>query len=334
MPPQFSPAIDYPGGCYTWRYFGERRDPAVWCAKPGGEQIRSQAERGCAFWEGETGADAGLYLRGPGRSILIAVPAVVLFEAHKKEETMKKTSLSHWFGLCLAFVVSNAAAAVNNYAVMSLLGDRLTFIVSEKQVGSHLDLNDKEVVTVKDRSLDDFASRVADAAIEKARPSASVTMLRANDPALYALRNSWLDTEGGDVKTLASIVLKFVSSSSDAHLLLIAPYRAELELKSDRGYPFTGSKIAGLGFYSGVGNQASSGSYATKQVTPAFLGVFANFQLLLINLQTGAIEGHERVVVGDTFPADALSPTQKVEALRDLMQREIDRAVPAMLAVN
>ena len=72
---------------------------------------------------------------------------------------------------------------------MSLVGDRLTFIVSEKQLGSHLDLNQKEVVTVNDRSLDDFGSRVANAAIEKARPSASVTMLRANDPSLYALRN-------------------------------------------------------------------------------------------------------------------------------------------------
>jgi hypothetical protein len=45
------------GGCYTCRHFGERRDPAVWCAKPGGEHVRSQAERGCAFWEGEPGSD-------------------------------------------------------------------------------------------------------------------------------------------------------------------------------------------------------------------------------------------------------------------------------------
>jgi len=48
---------EHPGGCYTCRYFGERRDPAVWCAKPGGEHVRSQAERGCAFWERDPGAD-------------------------------------------------------------------------------------------------------------------------------------------------------------------------------------------------------------------------------------------------------------------------------------
>jgi len=40
------------------------------------------------------------------------------------------------------------------------------------------------------------------------------------------------------------------------------------------------------------------------------------------------------VVVGETFPADALSPTQKVEALRNLMKREIERAVPVMLPVD
>jgi hypothetical protein len=52
--------IEHPGGCYTSRYFGERRDPAVWCAKPGGEHVRSQADRGCAFWQREPGADDAL----------------------------------------------------------------------------------------------------------------------------------------------------------------------------------------------------------------------------------------------------------------------------------
>jgi hypothetical protein len=55
--PWFSEAADRPAGCYVCRYFGERRDPAVWCAKPGGEHVRSQAKRGSAFWEREPGAN-------------------------------------------------------------------------------------------------------------------------------------------------------------------------------------------------------------------------------------------------------------------------------------
>jgi hypothetical protein len=31
MPPQFSPAVDCPGGCYACRHFGERVDVAVRC---------------------------------------------------------------------------------------------------------------------------------------------------------------------------------------------------------------------------------------------------------------------------------------------------------------
>src|SRR5213595_782473 len=53
----FNPGAEHPGGCFTCRYFGERVDVAVWCGMPGHGHVRSQAERGCAFWERELGAD-------------------------------------------------------------------------------------------------------------------------------------------------------------------------------------------------------------------------------------------------------------------------------------
>jgi hypothetical protein len=56
-PTTFNPTIEHPGGCFTCAYFGHRVDVAVWCARPGGEHVRSQAERGCAFWEREPGSD-------------------------------------------------------------------------------------------------------------------------------------------------------------------------------------------------------------------------------------------------------------------------------------
>ena len=53
----FNPHAEHPGGCFTCRYFGHRVDVAVWCGKPGCGHVRSQADRGCAFWEREPGAD-------------------------------------------------------------------------------------------------------------------------------------------------------------------------------------------------------------------------------------------------------------------------------------
>jgi hypothetical protein len=57
QPATFNPAAERPAGCFTCRYFGHRVDVAVWCCKPGCGHVRSQADRGCAFWEREPGAD-------------------------------------------------------------------------------------------------------------------------------------------------------------------------------------------------------------------------------------------------------------------------------------
>ena len=54
---QFKAFADHPGGCYTCRWFGERVDVAVWCAHPGGQHLRSQGDRGCAFWQRQPGSD-------------------------------------------------------------------------------------------------------------------------------------------------------------------------------------------------------------------------------------------------------------------------------------
>jgi hypothetical protein len=65
-PTTFNPHTDHPGGCFSCRYFGHRVDVAVWCGKPGRGHVRSQADRGCAFWMREPGADDEL--PNPGSS--------------------------------------------------------------------------------------------------------------------------------------------------------------------------------------------------------------------------------------------------------------------------
>lgn len=70
------------------------------------------------------------------------------------------------------------------------------------------------------------------------------------------------------------------------------------------------------------------------------LSFFANFQLVLINLQTNAIEAYEMVAAGttraasraaDKNPWNAISAEQKIEVLQSLIKRESERALPRML---
>src|SRR5580765_8043719 len=161
---------------------------------------------------------------------------------------------SSWSGglglLCLVCAAwAGTAIADERYLILSLIGDRITVVGAERQVGSSLDRNRQQVVPLKDQSFDDFTVRVADAAIRKARPLAKTTLLRASDPVLYSLRDTWLDTDSVNAQALLSVVAKLSPPSPDTHVVLVAPRRDELELQTDRSYMPTGSKIAGLGFY-------------------------------------------------------------------------------------
>jgi len=239
----------------------------------------------------------------------------------------------------LSTVAWAAQANADTYAILSLVGDHLTIAGQERQSGSHLDQNRYEVVTLPDSTLDDFAVRVADATIAKVRPGASIVTLRTTtDPKLAGLRESWLDADAVGVAELLSVIATQIPPSPDGHLLLITPYRARPELKTDRDSRGSG-KVAGLGFYLDATTALRRSD--TSELARGYLGVFAHFQLVLVNLQTNAIEAHERVVVGRTYaasraedrtPWNALSPTDKIKALESLMKGAIERLLPGMLS--
>src|SRR5215472_5554132 len=258
-----------------------------------------------------------------------------------KNRRARVSGVLQWLRLtCIGLIAWTGAAAADTYLILSLVGDRLTVVGQERQVGSNLDRNRQQVVQLKDQSLDDFAVRVADAAIRKSRPSASTTMLRASDPSLYSLRDTWLDTDSVNAQALLSVVAKLAPSSPDTHLLLIAPRRDELQMKTDRNYVPTGSKAGGLGFYIDQQTLMGSNKETDRQIGRGFLGLFANFQILLINLQTSEVQGYEKVAVGTTVPAseapdknpwNALSAEQKIRVLQSLLKGEIERVVTGML---
>ncbi|HEX8009544.1 MAG TPA: hypothetical protein VF814_01175 [Casimicrobiaceae bacterium] len=239
--------------------------------------------------------------------------------------------------LMIVGVAWAAEASADTYVILSLIGDHVTIVGQGSQVGSHLDQNQSEVVPLVESQLDDFAVSVADATIAKARPDAGVVTLRASDPTLYKLRDSWLDAELTDIQDLISLVRKRLPPLPDGHLLLITPYRDQPELRTGRDERGSG-KVSGLGFYLDAVTRMRRSD--TMESGRGFLGVFANFQLVLINLQSSVIEAHERVVLGTTYSSaraedrtvwNALDQTQKTRALASLMKRGIESKLPGML---
>jgi hypothetical protein len=242
-------------------------------------------------------------------------------------------ALAGW-AICVACAAWAGAATADSYLILSLLGDHLTTVTEGPPPGGGTgDGNQYDVARMTGTALEDFVVHVADAAIQRAAPAASVTMLRASDPQLYASSDGWFDITPEQVHTLVSFVARAMPPGPDARLLLIAPYLAQPQLRTATDYRGRGS-VAGLGFY--VSNRLQDG-----QGSAGFLGVFANFQMLVINLRSEMIERREIIVAGTAYSAarapdgvasNALSPEEKVKALQSLVRDEIERVLPKMLA--
>jgi hypothetical protein len=227
-------------------------------------------------------------------------------------------------------------AAAEKFLVLSLVGNQLTLVSQERSAGSHMDRNKYEAVPINDTFLDDSALLAAKGAILKLRPDATVELLRARDPKAYAGRNALLDQDSTVTRELMANLAPEVAASPGVRLVLIAPLADTPRLKGDEASTTTG-KGAGVGFYSGSGRVAGLGYYTGRGV--AGLGMFLNMQLVVIDLQSGAIQAHERVATG-VENATSLVPnsgsksdptaSDRAIAMQTLLTEEIARQIPAL----
>jgi hypothetical protein len=238
----------------------------------------------------------------------------------------------------IALTTWTEPARAETYVILSMVGDHITVVGQRRQSGKPLDANESEIAPINDTAFDDFAVRIADKTIAKARPDAASVTVRAGDPSWYKMRDSWLDADVSGAKDVVDAIKQKLPPLSDAHLLLITPYRDQLQLRSQSAQLGT-SKVSGLGFYIDATTWFRRSD--TNETSRGFLGIFANFQLVLIDLQTGALEGHERVVLGttrssaraeDRTPWNALTATQKTQVLESLIKEGIEGSLPKMLA--
>src|SRR5215813_1566236 len=104
--------------------------------------------------------------------------------------------------LLVALVITTRAggALAETYLVLPLIGDHITIVSQENQVGAHLDKNRYEVVPQSDPNLDNAALAAVRSSLRKARPEATITLLRSTEPKLYALRDAWLDADAIDTR--------------------------------------------------------------------------------------------------------------------------------------
>lgn len=242
-------------------------------------------------------------------------------------------------GLATAPTFAQTVDSANRrYAVLSIIGDKITLVGYRQPIGSNLDQNDKRVLAVSGSMLDNSTVLSVDDAVKRAQPRAVTTLLAARDPKIYALQDASFDSPGAAADSV-DVVRKLAQQSQATRLILVAPYRSEARFALRETFIGVG-KIAGLGIY--VDRIARISVTETGAEGTGFIAPYAYFSVSLVDTQSMATIRRQLVtesrliptaeVQSATEPWDVLSNDKKVEVLQALVRQGVDRVMPALLA--
>ena len=240
--------------------------------------------------------------------------------------------------LCAPSIVYAAEGESRTYAVLSLIGDKISIVGHETTVGSNIDRNRRETRTVDGHALDTTAVLAASDAINRFDPRATIVMLSSSDPALYELQNELFEPQDRSRALLASIK-EPAQSQNATHLVLITKHRSDALLRLANQSVGSG-KIEGVGFY--LDATLRTRRTDTHASGSGFLAPFAYIKITLVDAKTMAVIREQTVEESTTLstaraegslnPADVLTPAQKTAALQGMIRRAIARGVPSVLA--
>ena len=251
---------------------------------------------------------------------------------------LRRTLLIGSAALAASSLVRAADGPDQRYAVLSIIGDKITLIGYRTPTGSNIDQNDRRIVPVQAPVLDNSTLLAVDDAIKRDRPKAVTTLLASRDPKLFALQDQSFDNPGDAAESVAAIKA-LLQQSKATRLILVSPYRAEARFQLLDQLIGSG-KIAGLGFY--VDRVTRISLTKTGETGTGYLAPYAYFAVSLIDVATMTTISRKLVTESllvptsaaksATVPWDALTNEQKVEMLQSLIHQGLDRVIPELLA--
>ncbi len=223
------------------------------------------------------------------------------------------------------------------YGVLSLIGDKLTIIVAQPQIGSNLDPNRRRMVPIEEAVFDSIALRATVEAVRATRPAAELAAINTRSPVLFEKQRD-LFIENSDVLSVPAAIMEALQAQQATHLILIAKHRDETKIQLANIADGAG-RLEGLGFF--LDGSTETRNVETGQVGRGYISPFAYFRVTLIELPSRKIISRRNITASMPFtsgrapagddPWTALTPTEKVQAIEVLIKREIARVLPSML---
>jgi len=235
-----------------------------------------------------------------------------------------------WCTAALALLMAGAASAseIKKIGVMSVLGRELQIVRHSPTTGSHLDRNARETIKMAPNEFENFVLRTTQDSARREGLGEALLLARPADGSMPWQRD-------GQAVLVTRGLLEAAQAAKLSHLVLIQPARGEAKVRMARSAVGSG-QLEGLGFYLDprLGVQMEvTGAPASGLTAP-----FAYFDMYLVDVATLDLQAEYRarasVALADPAHMDgdpwaSMSSQSKVEAVRKLIQEEVEQAVHA-----
>jgi hypothetical protein len=227
------------------------------------------------------------------------------------------------------------AQGARRHAVVSLVGDRLVLVYAGPVTGTSLDSNRQRVVLDPMGAMDHFALAAVGKALETAG-SANAALLGVAPSPLHEQPDRLVD---GKNVTLPGSVVDALEQSRATHLVMVTKQRADASIPLLDTRLGVG-KLRGLGYY--IDMNAELRVVETGDTGRGMLAPYAYLKLTLADARTGAVLNQRSCTAARAYavagsktafdPWDVLSAADKIARLRSLLESELAREVPLLLA--
>jgi hypothetical protein len=242
------------------------------------------------------------------------------------------------FACAAAFAAhAQTAGVAPSYAILALIGDRVSVVTHQMGTGSRLDTNRHQDAAMPDDTLDGFAVFAADDAIKQLQPAATTSLFATRDAKLFAMQEAEINASAAS-RELAEAVKPLVEKSAARHLVLITKHRAPTRIRFVEGHVGSGW-LSGIGFY--VDPWAQVAHLDTRQSAEGYFSPYAYLKVTVFDMTTLRPLSQANAAATDIVTTthsksaavawQAMTAAEKVDALKAVIRTAVGTAMPKVL---
>ena len=238
---------------------------------------------------------------------------------------------------CAALAAGAPPRPGAGYAVVSLIGDKLSVVTHEASTGTTIERNKTQTLPVNGTVFDAEVMTQAEAALKRADAQARVSLYDLSSPAMFEQQERFL--EGGKLRFSPAVVATMRKEGA-THLVLVTKQFAAAQLQAGDHDSLGSGYLQGMGFY--IDRAVHMIDPRTGETGRGYFAPFVFAKVTLVDLSTLDVVHETSVKVNLSSASvgaaaspdawDALTPKGKIAALRSLIDDHLPPAVASLVA--